>query len=212
MFRKIIYIVILLVVQSQGLEASHKVYLIHGYGGIGFEMRKIQKTLTTEGYNCELFTYPSLLKDIDSISAKLVEKISKEDIGIDTLYFITHSMGGLVVRAMYKYIDFKKTFPFIHRIIMIAPPNKGSPVADFVSQFSFVKYIIGPNINNLTTNPETGSIKYPKPNCEVGLISGISGTKIGFNMFLHGDNDGVLLPEQTKMGIEKDFILIKPKP
>ena len=110
---------------------------------------------------------------------------------------------------MYEHLDSLTAFPFIHRIVMIAPPNNGSPVADFFAQFSFVKYIIGPNINNLTTNPLTGAGKYPIPSCEVGLVAGSFGENKGYNIFVKGDNDGVLLPEKTKMGIEKDVAFIK---
>jgi hypothetical protein len=118
-------------------------------------------------------------------------------------------MGALVVRSMYEKLDSLSGFPFVHRIVMIAPPNNGSPIADFFSQFKFVKYIIGPNINNLTTNKISGASKYPIPTCEVGLIAGSFGGKRGFNMFINSDNDGVLIPENTKMGIEKDVVFVK---
>ena len=118
-------------------------------------------------------------------------------------------MGALVVRSLYEHIDSLTVFPFIHRIVMIAPPNNGSPVADFFAQFSFVKQIVGPNVNNLTTNPVTGAGKYPLPTCEVGLIAGSYAGKKGFNIFIKGDNDGVLIPENTKMGIEQDVAFVK---
>lgn len=188
-------------------KASNKVYLVHGYGGPGFEMKKIMNTLEKVGYNCEIYTYPSLVKDVDSVGVELFNKIQKEN--FDTISFVTHSMGALVVRSLYEHIDSLTSFPFVYRIIMIAPPNNGSPVADFFAQFSFLKFIVGPNINNLTTNPITGAGKYPTPTCEVGLIAGSYGRKNGFNVFIKGDNDGVLLPEMTKLGTEKDVVFVK---
>lgn len=189
------------------MHATNKVYLVHGYGGLGLELKEIQKAIQKTGYVSEIYIYPSLVEDVDSVANALFHKIQKEN--YDTVSFVTHSMGALVVRSMYEHLDSLTSFPFIHRIVMIAPPNNGSPVADFFAQFSFVKHIIGPNINNLTTNPLTGAGKYPTPACEVGLITGSFGRNKGFNIFLKGDNDGVLLPEQTKMGIEKDVILVK---
>ncbi|MDD3079978.1 MAG: hypothetical protein PHH37_12880 [Paludibacter sp.] len=155
----------------------------------------------------EVYTYPSLTKDIDSVSVELFRKIQKEN--YDTISFVTHSMGALVVRSLYEHINLPLTFPFIYRIVMIAPPNNGSPVADFFAQFSFIKFIVGPNINNLTTNPLSGASKYPIPTCEVGLIAGSYGKNRGFNIFIKEDNDGLLIPEQTKLGIEKDIVFIK---
>ncbi len=184
-----------------------KFTFIHGYGGLGIELTEIQKVIEKEGFVSEIYTYPSLVKDVDSVGFTLFQKIQEEN--YDTVSFVTHSLGALVVRSIYEHIDSLTSFPFIQRIVMIAPPNNGSPVADFFAQFSFVKHIIGPNINNLTTNPLTGAGKYPIPTCEVGLIAGSSGGKRGYNIFLQGDNDGVLLPEQTKMGIEKDLVFVK---
>lgn len=207
MKNKYISIIIILIFCNHFCDATNKVYLIHGYGGPGFEMNKIQKAIKKEGYNSEIYTYPSFVKDVDSVGIELFEKIQKEN--YDTISFITHSMGALVVRSLYEHIDSLTSFPIVYRIIMIAPPNNGSPVADFFAQFSFLKFIVGPNVNNLTTNPKTGAGKYPIPTCEVGLIAGSYGGKRGFNIFVKGDNDGVLIPEHTKLGIEKDIVFVK---
>ena len=189
------------------VQASQKVYIIHGFGGLGIEMEKIHRAIDNEGYTSEIYTYPSLVKDFDSVGRILFEKIQTER--FDTVSFVTHSMGALVARSIYEHLDSLTTFPYIQRIVMIAPPNNGSPVADYFAQFTFLKNILGPNINNLTTNPITGASKYPIPTCEVGLIVGSYGGKKGFNLFINADNDGVLLPQQTKLGVEKDIIFIK---
>ena len=205
--KKTIIITITVLISQFTSYATTKIYLIHGYGGIGIEMKEIQKRIDKKGFNSEIYSYPSLTKDVDSVGISLFKKIQSEN--YDTVSFVTHSMGALVVRSLYEHIDSLSKFPFIHRIVMIAPPNNGSPVADFFAQFSFVKHIIGPNINNITTNPNSGAGKYPIPTCEVGLIAGSFAKERGFNVFVKGDNDGVLRPEQTKMGIEKDVAFIK---
>jgi len=207
MTKKNITFLMFMLFGSMLANATTKVYLIHGYGGLGIELKEIQKAIEKEGFVSEIYTYPSLVKDVDSVGNTLFYKIQKEN--YDTVSFVTHSLGALVVRSMYEHLDSLTSFPFIHRIVMIAPPNNGSPVADFFAQFSFVKHIIGPNINNITTNPLTGAGKYPIPTCEVGLIAGSYGRKRGFNIFVKGDNDGVLIPEKTKMGVEKDVAFVK---
>lgn len=188
-------------------QATNKVYLIHGYAGLGLELEKIDKAIEKEGFESEIYIYPSLVKDVDSVGVELFRKIKKEN--YDTVSFVTHSMGALVVRSIYEHLDSLTSFPFIYRIIMIAPPNNGTPVADFFAQFSFIKFIVGPNVNNLTCNPVTGASRYPIPTCEVGLIVGRSGKKNGFNIFINGDNDGVVISEDTKLGIEKDIVFVK---
>jgi uncharacterized alpha/beta hydrolase family protein len=203
---KIKLLILLFAVVFQ-LSAVRKVYLIHGYGGLGLEMEKINKAIQKEGFTTENYVYLSMVKDVDTVGRMLFEKIRAEK--MDTVSFVTHSMGALVVRAMYHYLDSATSFPFVDRVVKIAPPNNGSPVADYFAQFSFLKCMLGPNINNLTTNAKTGAGKYPLPTCEVGLIAGSYGGKKGFNALINADNDGVLLPDQTKMGIEKDIAFIK---
>ena len=187
--------------------ATHKVYIIHGFAGLGIELGEIRKAIDKEGITNEIYVYPSLTTDIDSVGVELFLKIQREN--FDTVSFVTHSMGALVVRSLYEHISPKTYFPFIYRIVMIAPPNNGSPVADYFAQFKFVKFIMGPNVNNLTTNPKTGAGKYPIPTCEVGLISGSYGGKKGFNALIKDDNDGVLIPENTKLGNEKEIIFVR---
>ncbi|HLP06240.1 MAG TPA: hypothetical protein VK152_12500 [Paludibacter sp.] len=201
-------IFIILILSFHGFaQATTKIYFIHGYAGSGFEMNKILSAVQKSGFDCELFTYRSMTDDVDSVGIDLVKRIQSEN--CDTVSFVTHSMGALVVRSLYEHIGSMGRFPFIHRIVMIAPPNNGSPVADYFSRYKFLKFIVGPNVNNLTTNPLTGAGKYPTPTCEVGLVAGSYGGKKGFNAFINDDNDGVLIPSQTKMGIEKDVVFIR---
>ena len=57
------------------VQASQKVYIIHGFGGLGIEMEKIHRAIDNEGYTSEIYTYPSLVKDVDSVGRILFEKI-----------------------------------------------------------------------------------------------------------------------------------------
>lgn len=178
--KKLLIIFILMEV-TLAASASHKVYIIHGYGGFGLLMNKIQHAIQKDGYTSENYTYNSFAENIDSVGLKLYNKIKNEN--PDSVSFVTHSMGALVVRSMYSHINENEKFPFIFRFVMIAPPNKGTPVADFYSTFSFFKALGGPNVQNLTTDSLTGAERLPKPTCETGLILGIAGNKTGFNPF-----------------------------
>jgi triacylglycerol lipase len=192
---------------SHNLQATYKVYLIHGYGGLGLELKKIQRAIEKNDFASKIFKYHSLSQEIDSVAKVLFEEIKQE--GYDTISFVTHSMGGLIVRSLFRYALADTSFPVIHRIVMIAPPNKGSPLADYFKEFRLIKILAGPNLNNLTTDSLTGSNKYPVPKGEVGLIIGSKSKKKRFTAPLEGENDGVVLVEGTKMGIEKDVYSIR---
>ncbi|MDD4992908.1 MAG: hypothetical protein PHR83_11795 [Paludibacter sp.] len=187
--------------------ATHKVYIIHGYGGFGLQMEKIHNAIQKSGYESENFTYQSFTKDIDSVAITLFEKIRNEN--IDTVSFVTHSMGALVVRALYRHLDKNIHFPQIYRFIMLAPPNKGTPVADFYKNYGFILPIGGPNVEHMTTDSASYANQLPIPTCEVGLILAITGKKPWYNPFMKDDNDGLISANYAKLGIEKDIVVIK---
>jgi len=188
-------------------KSSNRIYILHGYAGPGFEMRTILKAVEKEGYDCTLFKYHSFVDDVDSVGLDLIKRIQSD--GADTISFVTHSMGALVVRSIYKHIDSLAGFPIIKRIVMIAPPNNGTQVADFYYKYRFFRYFLGPNIRNMTTDSIFGAVKYPIPTCEVGLITASFGGSKTLNVLLDADNDGLVAPKHSKLGVEKDSVYVK---
>lgn len=203
---KIKYTIYLLIIPIL-VSATHKVYIIHGYGGSGLQMEKIHSAIVKAGYQSENFRYPSFIEDIDSVGLALFEKIRSES--IDSVSFVTHSMGALVVRSMYRHLSANIYFPYIHRFVMLAPPNKGTPVADFYASYEFIRPLIGPNVQHMTTDSASLANQLPVPTCEVGLILGIKGNKPWYNPFMKEDNDGLVSANYAKLGIEKDIVVIK---
>jgi triacylglycerol lipase len=85
------------------------------------------------------------------------------------LHFVTHSMGGLIVRRTLEH----ERPANLGRVVMIGPPNRGSELADHLSQSRFWRWLIGVNLRRLGTGPEAfwrelkPSVEYP-----VGIIAG----------------------------------------
>jgi hypothetical protein len=197
---------ILLLLIPISLYGSHKIYLIHGFGGFQFTMNKIEKSIKNERYQTVNYGYKSF-NDLDTIGKQLYLQIKNSN--VDTISFVTHSMGALLVRSMLQYSANDKYFPKIFRIIMIAPPNRGTEIADFYSSFGIVNYFFGQNVKYMKTDSDSYANRLPKPyDSEIGIIAGIRGKKHGYNLFLNGDNDGGIKPEKTKIGIEKDYITV----
>lgn len=205
MIKKTLILIFVLLFALQA-NSSHKVWLLHGIAGTKIEMTRLDFALGQEGFDAQIFAYPSLQVDVDSISKMLIKQVLADK--HDTVSFVTHSMGALVVRSMYKHLKKVKHFPFIYRIVTIAPPNKGSDVADFFVRFPLIVKIAGPNVKNLTTDPKVGAAKYPVPDAEIGLIVGGTGYQKGYNVLLDKDNDGLVKADQTVLGVEKDIVFI----
>jgi hypothetical protein len=171
-------------------------------------MKKLDASLVKEHYFTENFGYNSMVDDLDSIGKQLYTDIKHS--GIDTVSFVTHSMGALVVRSMLQYSQKDDHFPLIFRIVMISPPNGGAEIADFFATLKILEKILGPNVEHMRTDSNSYANKLPIPyKSEVGIIIGMRGKKNGYNPFIQGDNDGYLTPQRTRLGIEKDIAVLK---
>jgi len=205
--KRFIILILLIVVCYNGF-AQYKVYLLHGYANHKLIMRKIDKDLKKEGFSTENYSFPGLYTDMDSIGKKLYSDILKEK--LDTVSFITYSMGGLIVRAMLKYSGTDANFPFIYRLVMISPPNQGADIADFLKSYDILRILLGPNVEKMETDSASYANQLPIPcNIEIGIIIGKRGNKKGYNLLIEGDNDGLIKPENTLLGNEKDTISLK---
>lgn len=187
--------------------ASHKVYIIHGYANPKSIMNDIYRDVKKAGFIAENYAYPGLYMELDSIGKKLYNDVL--DDGVDSVSFVTHSMGGLVVRAMLKYSGTDPNFPKIYRIVMIAPPNRGADIADFFKEATQVKALLGPNVEKMETDSTSYANQLPIPfNTEIGIIVGVRRNERGYNHLIPGNDDGLLAPERVYLGNEKDVAIV----
>jgi triacylglycerol lipase len=202
------FAIIFLSFAQLSIFGSYKIFVIHGYGSSRVMMKKIDKSIRNENYITENYAYKSMTDDLDTIGKQLYVRIKTAT--FDTVSFVTHSMGALVVRSMLNYAKNDKDFPVIYRIVMIAPPNGGAEIADIYASYEILRELLGPNLEHMKTDSGSYANKLPIPyNSEIGIIAGIRGGKYGYNLLIKGDNDGLLTPKRTKLGVQKDFVLIK---
>ncbi len=169
-------------------------------------MAKIDEALRTKGFRTFNFGYSSRHETVKGITRRLhreVTKVTERD--IDSLSFVTHSFGTLVVRYYLAHHSVKK----IGRFVMIAPPNKGSEWARILGKlplFNWAMGIAGEKVQ--VVEKSLPKIMEPPP-CDFGVISGGTGTRVGFNPMLRGDDDGTVTVDETKLDGMKDFVLVK---
>lgn len=186
--------------------SSQCVILLHGLARTGFSMRHLEKKLKAAGYSVININYPSRHLPID----KLADVAIKQSIdicmkqGADSINFVTHSMGGILVRHYCQHHD----IPGLKRVVMLGPPNQGSEAVDKLRNFPGFGWLHGPAGLQLGTGSEDIPRNLGAVNFELGIIAGKRSINLILSRLLPGQNDGKVSVESTKISGMKDFITL----
>ncbi len=121
------------------------------------------------------------------------------------IHFVTHSLGGIVLREYLQGVH----LPNLGRVVMLAPPNHGSQLADLLHRNLLFKLITGPAGQELTTSQSsTPNTLNQSVTYQLGIIAG----NFSFNPFskaiFHEDNDGKVSVSSARIKGMKDFIIV----
>lgn len=179
------------------------VICVHGMGRSSHCWSNIAAPLKEQGAMIVGFDYPSTECSITKSAEYLHQVIESLD-GITEIDFVCHSMGGLVIRAyLDKYHDER-----IDRMVMLAVPNLGAEMADFVDDWYLYEWITGPGGGQLGTDPEGLIADLPTPKFEFAIIAGARGTSGGYNPLIPGDDDGTVTVASTRLPGATDFLQV----
>jgi len=165
-------------------DQSDTVVLLHGIARTRLSMRPIERVLAAAGYRTENLTYPSRRLSLNAIADWLQPRLASAW-QAERVHIVTHSMGGLVAaRYLATHGDRDKT----GRVVMLAPPNGGSEVADALHRLPPYRWLYGPAGQELTTSARLGAMP---PYYELGIISGTRGEAYPLGrLFIRGAHDG----------------------
>lgn len=189
-------------------QISECVILIHGLGRTYRSMKSMESQLRKSGYTTVNLDYPSRKKTIEQIASEdLLLAIMQCDIGhSEKMHFVTHSMGGIVLRQALKTNQHAK----LGHVVMLSPPNKGSYAVDAIKDRWYYKWINGPAGQQLTTDPNSLPNSLGPANFSVGIISGNDPAFFDtwISKLIPGIDDGKVGIENTKLDGMKDFLIV----
>ncbi len=186
------------------------VILIHGLGRLKSSMTKLEKAFTNADFDVVNWSYSSTKLNITDIAHNLYDIFKINAKNHNKVYFVTHSLGGIVVRRMMAIFNINN----LDGIVMIAPPNNASAFARWILKYPIIKTIMGP------AGQELMGQKHIEKICEVpksGVMI-IAGTKcLSINnpnswisqSVLEKPHDGTVTIEETKLPDMEKFITVK---
>jgi len=162
--------------------------LLHGLGRTRLSMWRLAREARGRGWQVHNLGYPSRR---DSIRAH-AERIGKQLAAIVAEHgpvdVVTHSMGGIVLRAA--VADGWIAPQQLHRVVMLAPPNGGSELADALSRTWWFPVVMGPSALELRTDVDGIPARLPPVPFALGVIIGRRSWSPLFGRAFAGPNDG----------------------
>lgn len=184
-------------------NAPESVLILHGIARTRFSMRPIERVLFAAGYRTLSLTYPSQTLSIAGIADWLRPRLEDLWRYSTRVHMVTHSMGGLVAaHYLNTHGDREKT----GRVVMLAPPNLGSEVADALHRLPPYHWLYGPAGQELTTTARRDPMP---PYYELGIIAGTRGGAYPLGRaFIRGAHDGRVSVASTRQAGMSDHLVL----
>ncbi len=182
------------------------VIILHGLARTKHSMQKVENALSDGGYVTVNAGYPSTNYSIETLAVEVVSENIKtcRKENSDTIHFVTHSLGGILVR---QYLA-THTMKDLGRVVMLSPPNHGSEIVDKLGWFFLFQLINGPAGDQLGTSQESGPSKLGPADFDLGIITGSRSFNPLYSSLVPGADDGKVSVESARLEGMNDFLIV----
>lgn len=141
------------------------VFLVHGLLRCAGSMRTLAERFSYDGFDAWLYDYPSSQLGIFGQGERLAGTLKKafQNLPAGTpIFFITHSMGGILLRiALTKFSA--EEIARVRAIAMLAPPNRGSYWPKIVKYAFPPLWFLNRCLRDLRCSPDSPLFKIALP-------------------------------------------------
>ena len=180
--------------------------MLHGLARKSGSMRKMQRALEADGFDTCNIGYPSTKHRIEALARDYIlpEIELCASGGSFPMHFVTHSLGGIIVR----YLDERELIEPIGRVVMFSPPNRGSEVVDKMGQTWLFRLFNGPAGQELGTDSSSVPMQLGPANFELGIVTGSRTINPFLSMMIKGKDDGKVSIERAALEGMQDMLVI----
>lgn len=190
------------------VQAEDCVVIMHGLASNPLMMKPIELAIDIQPeFRVVNQGYHSYSADIEALASTVVPQ-AISTCGLqsnESISFVTHSLGGIVLRA---YLA-ENELPNLGSVVMIAPPNHGSEVVDWLGQYSWLVKILGPAGEQLGTGEDAVPAALPSADFELGVIAGTKERRFSWKEQLPGQDDGKVSTQSARLDNMKDYTQIE---
>jgi hypothetical protein len=171
-------------------------------------MDDMQERLVAEGYHTVSLGYPSTRATIEEIVSDHFPAALEQcqQFNPKTVHFISHSLGGIVLRAYFKDVKPEN----MGRVVMLSPPNQGSEAADNLKDWWVYRWINGPAGQQLTTDEDSFPNRLGPADYPVGIITGDRYVIFDYwlSNIIPGQDDGKVSVARSRLEGMHDFMVV----
>ena len=182
------------------------VVLIHGLGRTPRSLLAVRFWLWRAGYKVVTLSYPSRrLRLAEVVEKHIRPALQRLPIVKGTrVHFVTHSLGGIVFRAW--AAEREPQFP-LGRCVMLGPPNQGSEVLESIGQNRWIRRLLGPVVEDLSTDENSTVRNLGSVPPGTGIIMGNKPMTSIFREWLGPESDGIVTVAGGWVEGQSDFLV-----